>query len=214
MRFQNVRNFVRQFSSVVLGALSCHVLVACHMTGPQVAEPKPTAVVLKGLTADQMPDGWQCNSSLPIGEITDQRNGFVMWKIGAFDAKEPGDATFYLFAASRENAKCRFFIVGDEETKKFYEPLISSIDYGIYGEFSEIIGEMSIRKRSVCPSRPNVGEIDLSPDPCLIKADESLWGSISQIWSNRSSGTHGENRDVETYLITSDGIINTKGEKM
>ena len=213
MRFQNVSNFVRQFSSVVLGALSCHVLVACHMTGPQVAEPKPTAVVLKGLTADQMPDGWQCNSSLPIGEITDQRNGFIMRKVGAFDAKEPGDVTFYLFAASRENAKCRFFIVGDEEIKRFYEPQMASSVVG-GSMFSEIIGEMLISKRSVCPSRPNVGEIDLSPDPCLIKADESLWGSISQIWSNRSSGTHGENRDVETYLITNDGIINTKGEKM
>lgn len=213
MRFQNARNLLRQFSSVVFGALSCHVLVACHMTGPQVAEPKPTAVVLKGLTADQMPDGWQCNSSLPIGEITDQRNGFVMRKIGAFDAKEPGDATFYLFAASRENAKCRFFIVGDAETKRFYEPQMASSVVG-GSMFSEIIGEMLIRKRSVCPSRPNVGEIDFSPDPCLVKAHESVFGSISEILSVRNSGTHGENRDVKTYLVTSDGIINTKGEKM
>ena len=213
MRFQNVSNFVRQFSSVVLGALSCHVLVACHMTGPQVAEPKPTAVVLKGLTADQMPDGWQCNSSLPIGEITDQRNGFIMRKVGAFDAKEPSDVTFYLFAASRENAKCRFFIVGDEEIKRFYEPQMASSVVG-GSMFSEIIGEMLISKRSVCPSRRNVGEIDFSPDPCLVKARESVFGSISQIWSVRSSGTHGQNRDVKTYLVTSDGIINTKGEKM
>ena len=207
MHFQNFRNRLRAIQKYCLGAIVFVALLGCHTDGPQVTSRKQEPVVLKGLTMNQVPDGWQCNSSLPIGETVDRRNGLTMWKVGVFDGQESIQFPVLLYAVGKNPKSCKFYFVETYPDIGFSEPVVYPFEPSIYAPFDAFLQNLMAEKIRLCKLNTHSEH----QEKCELGVMDKLVKSASEITSTRLLG---EFNIAKTYLFINGEVFNKQGDKI
>ena len=160
---------LRRLQKGLFVAFASMALLGCHTDGPQVTGPKREPVVLKGLTMDQVPDGWQCNSSLPIGETVDRRNGLTMWKVGVFDGQDSIQFPTLLYAVGENPKSCKFYFINTYPDIGFLEPVVYPFEPAIYAPFDAFL--QLVKSASEITSARLVGEFNIAKTYLFINGE-------------------------------------------
>ncbi len=207
MYFQYDMSRLRRLQKGLFVAFASMALLGCHMDGPQVTGPKREPVVLKGLTMDQVPDGWQCNSSLPIGETVDRRNGLTMWKVGVFDGQESIQFPVLLYAVGKNPKSCKFYFVKTDPDMGFSEPVVYPFEPAIYAPFDAFLQNLMAEKIRLCKLNTHSEH----QEKCEVGVMDKLVKSASEITSTRLVG---EFNIAKTYLFINGEVFNEQGNKI
>ena len=207
MYFQYDMSRLRRLQKGLFVAFASMALLGCHTDGPQVTGPKREPVVLKGLTMDQVPDGWQCNSSLPIGETVDRRNGLTMWKVGVFDEQEPIQFPTLLYAVGKNPKSCKFYFINTYPDIGFLEPVVYPFEPSIYAPFDAFLQNLMAEKIRFC----KLNYISQLQEGCERRVMDRVVKSASQIESGRPENG---SINVKSYLFIDGNAFNEQGDKI
>ena len=197
---------LRRLQKCLFVAFASMALLGCHMDGPQVTGPNQEPVVLKGLTMDQVPDGWQCNSSLPIGETVDRRNGLTMWTVGVFDGQESSKFPTLLYAVGKNSKSCKFYFVNSYREIGFREPYVYPLEPS-YAPFNAFLQELMTNKLNVCKSNSD----STFRGKCETRVMDRAVNLASEIRSIRPM--NGE-LTLKSYLFINGEVFNEQGNKI
>jgi hypothetical protein len=211
MYFQLLERFITAQQKFLSGTVACIALSCCQVDDQKVTDPVPISNKLSGLTVDQVPDGRQCNSNLPIGDIFDRRNNLIMWKVGAFDTKTAGEIPAFLYAVGKKAEVCRFYFVSVDQDTEFTEPIISSPDWDHDLPFAKLVIEMIDQQALACIATKNKTTFDPEYELCRSRAVRRVLQSVSQVDSSRPEG---DRAYVKFYLFVGDDIFNEEGSKL
>ena len=207
MYFQYDMSRLSRLQKGLFVAIASMALLGCHMDGAQVTGPKQEPVVLKGLTMNQVPDGWQCNSSLPKGEVVDRRNGLTMWKVGVFDGQESIQFPVLLYAVGKNPKSCKFYFVETYPDIGFSEPVVYRLEPSIYAPFAAFLHNLMAEKVRLCKLNTHSEH----QEKCEVGVMDKLVKSASEITSTRPVGEH---RFAKTYLFINGEVFNEQGNKI
>ncbi|MEI6099809.1 MAG: hypothetical protein WCS20_16260, partial [Alphaproteobacteria bacterium] len=93
-----VRKMNRPWTALIFAAVA---LTSCQMDESQVSQTMPSTKTQSSVMPDDVQDGWQCNSPLPVGTIVDRRNDLVMWRVGTLAKPTKTGDPMYVLAAGK-----------------------------------------------------------------------------------------------------------------
>jgi hypothetical protein len=167
----------------------------------------PSTKTQSSVMPDDVQDGWQCNSPLPIGKIVDRRNDLVMWRIGSLPQSTQDAAPVFILAVGKPTDSCRFYFVDVFEDTKFVEPILHPLELSVYAPFSSFLTKMVEDSLNNCTEDASSNSLS----ECKRLTEQRVIGSASQIVSKRPIGS---TITAKSYLFINGEAVDEEGNKI
>jgi len=201
-----VRKMNRPWTALIFAAVA---LTSCQMDESQVSQTMPSTKTQSSVMPDDVQDGWQCNSPLPVGTIVDRRNDLVMWRVGTLAKPTKTGDPMYVLAAGKANDPCRFYFVDVSEDSEFIEPILYPFE-DIYAPFRTFLAKVVDDNMSQCKADASANSLR----ECRRRVEDRIIGSASQIASVRPSGGSETANTLKSYLFINGAVFNKRGNKL
>jgi hypothetical protein len=202
-----VRKMNRPWTALIFAAVA---LTSCQMDESQVSQTMPSTKTQSSVMPDDVQDGWQCNSPLPVGTIVDRRNDLVMWRVGTLPRLTRAGGPIFILAAGKANDPCRFYFVDDYDDSHFIEPILYPFERSMYAPFSDLLAKVVEDNMVECKADASANSLK----ECRRRVQDRVVGSASQIASARP-GTGSETAStLKSYLFINGAVFNTRGDKL